>query len=101
MGKTDMAHNGITKTSKIVAICVGIATILGSLTLLIADVVETRSTARNNRQRIITVEKKVDFIYDQAKENALRKRIEDSLTNFKLMTRIDSIVKVNGDSTPD
>lgn len=97
MGKTDMAHNGITKTSKIVAICVGIATILGSLTLLIADVVETRSTARNNRQRIITVEKKVDFIYDQA----LRKRIEDSLTNFKLMTKIDSIVKVNGDSTPD
>ena len=97
MGKTDMAHNGITKTSKIVAICVGIATIIGSLTLLIADVVETRSTARNNRQRIITVEKKVDFIYDQA----LRKRIEDSLTNFKLMTKIDSIVKVNGDSTPD
>ena len=97
MGKTDMAHNGITKTSKIVAVCVGIATILGSLTLLIADVVETRSTARNNRQRIITVEKKVDFIYDQA----LRKRIEDSLTNFKLMTKIDSIVKVNGDSTPD
>ena len=101
MGKTEKTHNGLTKTGKIVGICVGIVTVLGSLSLVVADVVETRSTARNNRQRITTVEKKVDFIYDQAKENALRKRIEDSLTNFKLMTKIDSIVKVNGDSTPD
>jgi len=94
-----MINNGGKKIARIVGICVGICTILGSFGWLVAQGVEMRSATRGNRQKIVVLEKKVDYIYDQAVEDALRKRITDSLTNYKLMVKVDSLVKVNGDST--
>ena len=96
-----MAHNGVTRLGKIVGICVGITVLLAFVGGLVAEAVVTRSTTRNNKKKIATLETKIDFIYDQSKEQELRKRIEDSLKDYTMMVKIDSIVKVNGDSTPD
>ena len=91
-----MVHNGLAKLGKIIGICVGVSVLLGFIGTLIAEAVEMRSTARDNKQKIATLETKVDFIYDQSKEQALRKRIEDSLRDYTMMVKIDSLVEHNG-----